>query len=521
MKPCATQVLTRTRGVIAAIVALAGSSSAFGQAEVEPNNTVSQANVLASTNTTVTGSFINNSDFDYFKITLTETTSLSINLWGPTSGVCAGNNYDPTLHLFDSAGVQIAANDDFGSLCSRLDVTTAPVMGTLPPGVYYIRAAQLTNNLQQGYSLVIASVPAAEPLAESFTYQGKLNAAGSPVNGETAMRFSLWSHPSSTLPSSRLSMPIQYPGVAVIGGLFAVDLDFTIPNGPEIFDGTERYLEIEVADLNGSGNFTKLTPRQRVSPAPHAVFAIKSGDAARAELASNATNANSAVNAQYAEYAQDANTASTANTAATAATAGAVPWSGITGKPSEFADNDDATGGWTESGTITYTNLDVGINTSNAAGFSLAVSGTAAKTGGGTWATFCDERLKHDIKPMTGTLDRLLQLRGYTYEYNTDAVETRLALPGVQMGLMAQEVERVFPDWVGKDNKGYRYVTERSTTALMVEALRDLRAEKDAQIESLKKEAAAREAQNAELKARLDAIEVMLKAGRTDEKTAR
>jgi hypothetical protein len=99
---------------------------------------------------------------------------------------------------------------------------------------------------------------------------------------------------------------------------------------------------------------------------------------------------------------------------------------------------------------------------------------------------FSEERLKHDITPMSGTLDRLMKLHGYSYEYNPEAVQNRLALPGRQIGLMAQEVETVFPDWVDRDSEGYRYVTERATTALMVEALRDIRNEKDREIDALK-----------------------------------
>lgn len=135
----------------------------------------------------------------------------------------------------------------------------------------------------------------------------------------------------------------------------------------------------------------------------------------------------------------------------------------------------------------------VGIGTTAPGGFRLAVNGEAAKPGGGSWANFSDSRLKRDIAPMTGTLERLLSLRGYTFEYTPEAVEKRLAAPGRQMGLLAEEVERVFPDWVQRDAEGYRYVTERATTALLVEALRDLRAEKDRQI-------AQRDAQLAELR---------------------
>lgn len=40
----------------------------------------------------------------------------------------------------------------------------------------------------------------------------------------------------------------------------------------------------------------------------------------------------------------------------------------------------------------------------------------------------------------------------------------------------------MLPDCVEADGEGYLFVTERGVTALLIEALRDLRAEKDAQI---------------------------------------
>jgi hypothetical protein len=145
----------------------------------------------------------------------------------------------------------------------------------------------------------------------------------------------------------------------------------------------------------------------------------------------------------------------------------------------------------------------VAINTPAPAGFALAVAGSAAKTGGGSWATYSDERCKRDIRPMTGTLDMVLSLHGYTFEYKPEFVTTGMGLPGTQRGLLAQEVREVFPDWVGSNDQGYLHVTERSTMALMVESLRDLRSEKDREIASLREE-------NQALKARLERIETML-----------
>lgn len=487
---------------LATLATLACATAAMGQVEVEPNNSIAQANVLASPNMTVTGSYSSAVDVDFYRFTLSETSSVSIRVWGPVVGVCpSGVFVDPTLFLYNSGGQQLATSDDAqGTACPLLDVSTAPLMGSLPAGTYYVATGTLGAPSQPAYSLVITAGATPAPITESFTYQGKLESVGTPVNGSVPMRFTLWTNAASQSLGSRLSLPIQNNSVDVINGIFTVGLNFTIPNAPANYDGSERYLQIEVGDLNGSGAFTTLEPRQRLSPTPHAIFALRAGRAAQstlADTATNAINANAAVSSTYAQFSTYANS---------------VDWIDVAGKPQGFADGDDANGGWDETLTVTHTFLNVGINTNNPGSFDLAVAGTAAKSGGGAWAVFSDERLKHDIKPMSGTLDRLLQLRGYTYEYNADAIESRLALPGTQIGLMAQEVERVFPDWVAKDQQGYRYVTERSTTALMVEALRDLRAEKDAQIETLKKEAAAREADNATLKARLDAIEAMLNA---------
>ncbi len=144
--------------------------------------------------------------------------------------------------------------------------------------------------------------------------------------------------------------------------------------------------------------------------------------------------------------------------------------------------------------------------------FGFRSDGLASKPGGGSWAIISDPRTKHDVEPLKGTLDRLLSLRGYQYYYNDMEIKNGRALPGLQIGLMADEVERVFPDWVSRDKDGMRMVTERSTTALMVEALRDLRAEKDEQIRRRdeKIESQGREIQD--LKTRLQQIEEMLKS---------
>lgn len=144
--------------------------------------------------------------------------------------------------------------------------------------------------------------------------------------------------------------------------------------------------------------------------------------------------------------------------------------------------------------------------------FAFRSDGLASKPGGGSWANISDPRTKHDVAPLKGTLDRLLSLRGYQFLYNDAEIANGRALPGLQIGLMADEVERVFPDWVTRDKDGMRMVTERSTTALMVEALRDLRAEKDEQIRRRDEKIESQGREIEELKARLQRIEDMLQS---------
>lgn len=116
--------------------------------------------------------------------------------------------------------------------------------------------------------------------------------------------------------------------------------------------------------------------------------------------------------------------------------------------------------------------------------FKLAVNGPAAKPSGGSWSALSDARLKRNIEPLSGALGQLLRLRGVTFEFTEEGIATGLARAGRHTGFVAQEVEPVFPEWVGEGG-GFKFVTEEGTTALLVEALRELRAEKDAQIEIL------------------------------------
>ncbi len=145
----------------------------------------------------------------------------------------------------------------------------------------------------------------------------------------------------------------------------------------------------------------------------------------------------------------------------------------------------------TEIMTLTRTNGgQVGILTGGLTNYTLEVNGTAGKTGGGTWADSCDERLKKEIKPLDGkeALDSLCRLQGVTFEWINPEEHSK----GVHAGVVAQNVEEVFPDWVveidarGRDKelfpageKAKAVSLPHGFNAYIIESIKELRSEND------------------------------------------
>ncbi len=155
----------------------------------------------------------------------------------------------------------------------------------------------------------------------------------------------------------------------------------------------------------------------------------------------------------------------------------------------------------------------MGILTDSPA-FDLHVNGTAGKPGGGSWSVASDARLKKNVNDLDGALERLLALRGVTYEYIDPAsIGER---EGERIGFIAQEVERVFPDWVGEKDDGTKYVSVSGFEALTVEALRELGAEKERQLAALHAENASRAAQAAEQSEEIASLRAQLQQVRSE-----
>jgi len=113
----------------------------------------------------------------------------------------------------------------------------------------------------------------------------------------------------------------------------------------------------------------------------------------------------------------------------------------------------------------------VGIGT-NAPDNKLTVNGTADKPGGGSWGTFSDERLK-DIKGrFTPGLRAVMQLQPLRYEYKRDNA-LNLKSEGEHVGFSAQAVQKIIPEAVSKNDKGFLLVNNDPILWTMLNAIKE------------------------------------------------
>lgn len=135
-------------------------------------------------------------------------------------------------------------------------------------------------------------------------------------------------------------------------------------------------------------------------------------------------------------------------------------------------------------------------NPSGSDAFYFWNNGAAEKIGGTAWTALSDRRVKENVVEITGALEKLLKLRSVSFEYKDPAKHGE----GKYNGFIAQEVETVYPDWVSDGMDGMKRLTINGFESLAVQAFRELRQEKNAQISKLEKA-------NAELEARLKKLE--------------
>jgi Chaperone of endosialidase len=140
----------------------------------------------------------------------------------------------------------------------------------------------------------------------------------------------------------------------------------------------------------------------------------------------------------------------------------------------------------------------IGINTTSPDAF-LSVNGTADKPGGGSWATFSDGRLKNLNGSYSSGLSQILRIRPVRYRYKTGNA-MGIHDTDEHIGVVAQEVQRVIPEAVTENSKGYLLVNNDPIIWSMVNAIKEQQKEIEQQQQLLRAQAAAMRSLRAEVR---------------------
>ncbi len=123
------------------------------------------------------------------------------------------------------------------------------------------------NSFRFGVLVALALFVGAETVSAqgtAFTYQGRLETNGTPVNGFYDFQFSLY---NAATGGTQVGSTITQTAIGVTNGLFTTSLNFG-----SVFTGNATWLSISVR-TNNVGTYDALTPLQSLAPTPYAIYA--------------------------------------------------------------------------------------------------------------------------------------------------------------------------------------------------------------------------------------------------------
>tara|TARA_R100001463_G_scaffold30610_3_gene69677 strand:- start:2865 stop:3566 length:702 start_codon:yes stop_codon:yes gene_type:complete len=130
------------------------------------------------------------------------------------------------------------------------------------------------------------------------------------------------------------------------------------------------------------------------------------------------------------------------------------------------ADNQIFTGSILQTGSITTNGIGVGTAPSGVVGAILATNDVVAFASS-------DERLKENVASIENAVEKVEAIGGYTYNW--------IPMEGVHVygdmkdvGVIAQEIEKVLPELVSDRENGYKAVKYDKLTAVLIEAVKEL-----------------------------------------------
>ncbi len=150
--------------------------------------------------------------------------------------------------------------------------------------------------------------------------------------------------------------------------------------------------------------------------------------------------------------------------------------------------------------TLDFKSGNVGIGAADPGSYKLYVAGTLYTSGGCTGCS--DLRWKANVSTIPDALGTVERLRGVQFNWRTSEYPKMFFGNGTDVGLVAQEAEKVAPELVYEVD-GYKYIRYDRLSALLIEATKEQQKEIESQkseMDQLKKENDALKADNEALK---------------------
>jgi hypothetical protein len=124
-----------------------------------------------------------------------------------------------------------------------------------------------------------------------------------------------------------------------------------------------------------------------------------------------------------------------------------------------------------------------------------------------------DARLKTNIQPLPPVLDKLARLRPVHFNYRA-AEYPQYHFPSVRMtGLIAQEVEKVFPELVSTDEQGYKALDSGPLRIMLLEGVQELKTRND----TLRRQVGEQQVQLQQARAKIENLSSQVRKLRQDQ----
>ena len=120
---------------------------------------------------------------------------------------------------------------------------------------------------------------------------------------------------------------------------------------------------------------------------------------------------------------------------------------------------------------------------------------TASQAGCGS-----DIRWKKNIEPIKNSLNNILLLKGIYYDWKTEEFPEKQFSTNRQLGFIAQEMQKVYPELIITDKQGYLSVDYQRFTVILLEAIK----EQQKIIDKLQSAVGSLQTENQNLKAEYD-----------------